>query len=159
MTFNLLATVQQMREAGTALKEAGLEAVKIGEEQLMLADRLEQSVGIRALAAPEKEKISPSANNGAIPSDRPSISTKDACHRILTQEPDHTMHKADLFEAIRHLGVRCKTVASMITAMSSDKAKRFKGIGDGRWTLAQPELSSDRFSNIAAMTAAQPRSQ
>jgi hypothetical protein len=156
MTFNLLATVQQMREAGTALKEAGLEAVKIGEEQLMLADRLEHSVGIRALS-PGQEKPSRNANNGAPPSDGPSISTKEACHRILTQEPDHTMHKADLFEAIRHSGSRCKTIASMITAMSSDKDKRFKGMGDGRWTLAQPEPSSDRFSNLAAPTAAQPR--
>jgi hypothetical protein len=145
-----------MREAGMSLKEAGLEAVKIGEEQLALADRLEHSVGVRALA-PEQEIVSPNTNNGATPSDRPSISTKEACYRILTQEPDHTMHKASLFEAIRHLGTRCKTVASMITAMSSDKAKRFKGIGDGRWTLAQLELSSDRFSNLAAMTAAQPR--
>ena len=69
-----------------------------------------------------------------------TLTKGDAAERILIENNGGPMRKQDIFTAMQASGHGVTSLAAFTSTLSADK--RFKSEGDGKWSLAQPDLSA-----------------
>ncbi len=160
-----------MKSRGELYIRLGKRLLQIGEMQLAAGRQLEavapELAGIVAnlqseVVAQNNVEITPDDRIMALYSEMmgtPGSSGSDSnpgvnnCAALyLSVNPGAFYHKLQLFEGIKLLGAQVKSVESMVSLLSQDKAKRFKSDGRGGWALKTPaDLIEEPSGNSAEL--------
>lgn len=137
MKVNPTEIARQMRKAGEDLKTTGEEWVRLGEQQIKLADKFEGSLimTMNQLVQPGNNGQSPEPPKVEMTRFRRSgkLTIQKACELVLRQRGT-PVQKNELYEAIVRSGCKVKNIHSMIMTMS--RLEQFKSLGSGLWTLS-----------------------